>query len=248
MCPLGELVRRIDRFLVLLVVAHCGSMVLMRVGRHTLIDVVGHQDVTGQLNIVVSELANFNIVNAENFLLLAGTELEDGQELANAIKAAEDDASSNEGVEATGEGISKLVAHLDPVSVQPATGNDGIAIKMRYVVRGEEARQDVANEAANTMNGKDVQSIVAAEEVLKLRSVVTGNASADSKDDSRPGWDVTRSRSNGDKASNNSRAESNSGPLAFQTVINQAPSDTANAGSKVGDNGCHDGPEVGSES
>ena len=48
----------------------------------------------------------------------------------------------------------------------------------------------------------------------------------------------TGSRSDGDKTRNSSRAETNSRPLALKTVIPEHPSQTANAGSKVGDNAC----------
>jgi hypothetical protein len=81
-----------------------------------------------------SKLANLHIVDAEDFLFLARTELENGEELSDKVEAAEDHARSDKRVCAASNGIGKLVAELDPVMVEPATGDDGETIEMRNIV------------------------------------------------------------------------------------------------------------------
>ena len=94
------------------------------------------------------------------------------------------------------------------------------------------------------MNSKDVERIVASEKVLELRSVVASNTTANTEDDSSPGGDVSRSGGDGYETSDYSRAETNSRPLAFQTVVNQAPGNSTNAGSEVGAYSRHDSAKV----
>ena len=43
-----------------------------------------------------SEFANFDIIDTEDFLLLAGAELEDWHEFAEAVESTEDQAGSDE--------------------------------------------------------------------------------------------------------------------------------------------------------
>src|SRR4051812_45044869 len=109
-------------------------MVLVRVGRQALVDLIGNHYIAGKLDVVIRELANLYVVNAENLLLLAGAEFEDGKKSAQAVKSGEDEAGADKGVEAASEGVGELVPHLLPVVVEPAAGDDGVSIEMRYVV------------------------------------------------------------------------------------------------------------------
>jgi hypothetical protein len=262
MRPLSELIGRIYRVLVLLVVStHCRRVAFKRMGRETVIDVVLCQwNVAGKLNVIVlvilaiiqsgwpgktyGKLANLHIVNTKNLLLFAGTELKDREELANAVEAAEDDAGPNEGVGTASDGVSKLVTELDPVLVQPTTIDNSIAIKMSDVVGGEECGQGVAYKSANTVDSKDVECIVASKEVLQLGSIVARDAAADTEYNSGPGRDETGPWGNGYKACNHARAEPDSGPLALKTIVDKAPGDATGACSQVGDDSRHDGAEV----
>ena len=112
-------------------------------------------------------------------------------------------------------------------------------------LRGEECSEDVPDEAANAVNSEDIEGVVAAEEVLELRSVVASNTTAHTKNNCSPGRDVSRTRSNTNKTSNDTGAEANGGPLAFQTVVNQAPGDTTNTGCEIGAYSSHNSTEVG---
>lgn len=80
------------------------------------------------------------------------------------------------------------------------------------------------------------------------RTYVSACGTDDTVDDGSPGWDETRTRSDGNEASNNARAETDSGPLALKTVIENTPCDTTNTGSQVGDNSGHNSAHVSSQS
>lgn len=82
------------------------------------------QDFAGQFNVVVCELANLSIVDTQDLSFLGGAEGQAGDQ----VHDEEDEASSTEGVGTSGDGVSELVAELDPVMVEPAAWNLGEAI------------------------------------------------------------------------------------------------------------------------
>lgn len=55
------------------------------------------------------KLANFHVIETENLIFVAHTELEDRNELANEVKGAKNEASSSKAVCATGYRVSQLV-------------------------------------------------------------------------------------------------------------------------------------------
>ena len=64
-----------------------------------------------------SKLANLDIVDTSNFLLLRDAQLQGRDESAEEVKAGEDEASSRERVRATADAIGQLMGDLDPVVV-----------------------------------------------------------------------------------------------------------------------------------
>ena len=121
-----------------------------------------------------------------------------------------------------------MVAELDPVVVKPAAFDNGVSIKMRYVVtvwllvkeyiatdsvcdlRSEEGSEDVSNETTDAVNRKDVESVIAAQEVLELSRVIASDTTAHTEHHRSPGWNVSGTGSNADETSDNTRAEANS--------------------------------------
>jgi hypothetical protein len=202
------------------------------------------EDLTGELDVIVREFADFRIVDTENLGLFACAEGETGDE----VHDEEDDAGTAEGVDTTGDGVSELVAELDPVVVEPSTRDLSEAVQMRYVVCGEESREDVADETTDGMLGEDVESIVDAEDELELGGVVGTGGSDDTVDDSGPCGNETGSRSDGYKTGDDSGAEPDSGPFALKTVIENTPGDTSDASGQVSYDGCHNSTHVCSES
>lgn len=125
-----------------------------------------------------------------------------------------------------------------------AVSNGSFENDVVHDLRSEEGREDVSNETTDAVNRKDVKGIIAAQEILELSRVVASNTTADTENHRSPSWNVSGARSNADETSNDTRAEANSGPLAFETVVNQAPCDTTDTSSKVGAYSRHDSAKV----
>lgn len=98
------------------------------------------------------------------------------------------------------------------------------------------------------MDGEDIERIVNVEEVLDLRGEVTGDGTDDTEDDGGPGWDESSGRSDGNETSDGTGAESDSGPLAVESVIHESPCDTTGGSCSVSDEAGHDSADVGSKS
>ena len=114
-------------------------------------------------------------------------------------------------------------------------------------IRSKDTSQQVTDDTANTVLSKHIESLIDTEQELELGSKVAADTTDNTKDDSRPGRDITRSRGDGDETSNGTGAEADSAPLPLQTVIEQDPGQAADASSDVGDDAGHDGTEVGGE-
>jgi hypothetical protein len=90
--------------------------------------------VTSQLHVVVCEFAELCIIQSHLLFFGADTQGETWDE----VHEEEDDAGTKKGVGKAGDAVSKLVGKLDVVAVEPTTRDHGEAVKMCYVVAGEE--------------------------------------------------------------------------------------------------------------
>jgi hypothetical protein len=163
------------------VLLHLGVRPLVRVATSGLVlDIV--EDLARELDVVVGKLANLGVVDAEDFGLLCDAETKAGDH----VHQKEDQASADEGVGAAGERVGQLVGELDPVVVDPAALNDGSVVEMGDVISGKEGGADVADEAADAMNGKDVQGVIDAEEELELGRVVGEGSAQGAEDEGSP--------------------------------------------------------------
>ena len=115
-------------------------------------------------------------------------------------------------------------------------------------LRSKECGQDVAHKTTDGMNGEDIKSIIDSKNELQLGGIVAGRSTDNSKDNSRPGRNVTRTRRNCDKTRDHAGAEPNRRPFLLQSVIKHTPSNTTDGSSKVGHNGSHDSAHVGAQS
>ena len=100
-------------------------------------------DITAHLDIVVGKLTDLGVVDAHDLVLLAAAEVQAGDQ----INEEEDDAGADEGVGEAAYGVGELVRELDPVPVQPAAGDHGVAVEVGLVEidlvrvqKGEEER------------------------------------------------------------------------------------------------------------
>lgn len=137
---------------------------------------------------------------------------------------------------------------------------------MRDVVGREESCEDVANETSDGVLGEDIEGVINMEDILEpseavrvcfwmeegggdlLGGIVGTSGTEDTVDDGSPGRNETGTRSNGNETSDDTGAETDSGPLALKTVIENTPCDTTDTGSKVGNNSSHDSAHIGSKS
>lgn len=201
-------------------------------------------DIAAELDVVIGEFADFGLVHAHDLLLLGSTELEAGDE----VQDEQDGAADDERVGHAADSVGELVRELDPMLVEPAAADLGEAVKMGYVVRGEETGQEITDETSNTVDGEDIERVIDMEEELEFGGIVASDSSDYTEDNSRPGRDEARTRGDCDQSRNDTTAETNSGPFPFKTVVEKTPGNTTDASRKVGDNCSHNSTKVGSES
>jgi catalase (peroxidase I) len=64
------------------------------------------------------------------------------------IQTQQNQTGAAEGVDHARDGVGELVGDLDPVAVEKAASDDGVAVEVGNVVGGEDAREQVADYAA----------------------------------------------------------------------------------------------------
>lgn len=135
-----------------------------------------------QLDVIVRELANLGVVDAENLGFFGSAQMH----ARDHVEDEQDERRADEGVGAPREGVGQLVAELDPVVVEPATFDDLHVIQVGNVVGSEKGGADVADQAADAVHGEDVEGVVDAEYELQLSSVVGEAGAEDAVDDGCP--------------------------------------------------------------
>lgn len=118
--------------------------------------------------------------------------------------------------------------------VEPAAIN-GSAVKSGNVVSSKETSENRSHVTTNTVEGKDVETVVNLDQVLEGSGVVAGNSSDGTNGHGKVDRDETCSRSNSNKAGNSARAHANGSPSLFiSKVVNKEPSHGTAASSQVG--------------
>ena len=189
------------------------------------------------------EFANLGIVDAVDLGLLGRAQAQTGDQ----VHDEQDEARPEERIAEARHGIRELVAELHPVAVEPAARDDREAVEVRNVVGGEEGGQDVPREPADGVHGKDVERVVGFQVVFQLGGIIARDGSHRSEDDGRPCRDVPGGRRDGDEAGDGAGTETDGGPFAFETVVEEDPGEAADGGREVGHYAGHDGTHVGSE-
>jgi len=175
---------RISQGDVVLLGGDVGALVGGEHGAVLVLDVVEH--LARQLDVVVGELADLGVVDAEDLGLLASAEPQAGDE----VHDEEDDRGADEAVEAAREGVGQLVADLDPVVVDPAAGDDLDVVQVGNIVGSEEGGAHVAHQASDAVHGEDVQSVVDAQDELELGGVISEGRPQDAIRHRCPDWYV----------------------------------------------------------
>lgn len=184
----------------------------------------------------------FGLVSSEHLGVLVETQREAG----NLVHGKKQDERNDKRPGATGSSTSELDGDLDPVLVEPATGDDG-TVEGSDRGLGKDAGEDASEEAANTVDTKAVESIVVAELVLEFDGKVADEGGQGTNGERRGGRDKAGSRGDADKTSNGARAVADKRPLALADVVEERPDTTGGGGSKVGDGDGHGSTVSGSE-
>lgn len=114
-------------------------------------------------------------------------------------------------------------------------------------IRSKDTGKKVTDDTTDTVDGKDVESLVDANEKLELGGKVGGSTTDNTEDGAGPDGDVTGSGGDGDETGDGAGAEADGGPLALQAVVEEDPRQTGQASGQVGDEEDLGRQDVGSE-
>jgi len=196
------------------------------------------------LHKVIGEFANLSFIDAVDLSIFSGAKRKAG----NQVHKKQDDAGHAEGITETSDTIAELVSELDIVVVEPTSWDDSDAVKRSNIICSKETGQEISYHTTNTVDCKDIERIVNADEELEFGCIIANDTADDTEDDSRPRRDVSRCRRDGNKTSNGTRAPTDSGPFAFKAVIDQHPCKSTHRCSKIGDDASHNSAKVAAES
>lgn len=111
-------------------------------------------------------------------------------------------------------------------------------------LRSKDTGENVANDTANTVDSKDIEGLVDADEELELGGEVAADTADDADDEGTPGGDEASGRGDGNEAGDGAGAEANGGPLTLQAEIEQYPGQGGHGGGELGVVAGHDGADV----
>ncbi len=74
------------------------------------------------------------------------------------IDKQQDQAGADEGIYEADQRVGELVGQLHPMVAEPAALDDGCAVEMGDVVCGEEAGEEIADQAAEAVDAEDVEA------------------------------------------------------------------------------------------
>ncbi|KAI6771075.1 hypothetical protein HG531_009930 [Fusarium graminearum] len=156
--------------------------------------------VAGHLNIVIRKFAQLSIICTKLFLLGSYTQGQTRDEVENEEQKA---------------------AQLDPVAINPADGVVLSTVKSSDGFTVMNTSEDVASHTANSMDSKDIKTVVNVHDELELGGKVAYNTTANSDNNGSPRLDEASSGSNSDKTRDGTGAETNCAPLLFKAIINK---------------------------
>lgn len=127
------------------------------------------QEVTADLDVVVGELAKLVVIHTEELGLLAGAQVQTGDEVDNLGENGRED----KGVSAASHNVGDLDVKLLPVVVDPSAVNDTVvdAVQTNNVVGSEESVEDEANNTADTVLSEHIERVVDLNEKLDYEGI-----------------------------------------------------------------------------
>lgn len=129
----------------------------------------------------------------------------------------------------------KLVAHLLPVPVVPPAFVCVVhTIHGRYIVRGKEPSQDIANEAADPVDSEDVQTFIDAQQVLVSNGEERCARCHRADQRCEVDGDETSGGRDTDQTCDDPGAETDNGELLHEDVFEQDPCQATTTCCKIG--------------
>ncbi|KAI3483149.1 hypothetical protein L1887_53929 [Cichorium endivia] len=215
---------------------------LVHVERLTMVGLVVALEVAVDKGVVVRPLATLVLVHTHHLAQLRRAE---GPDEGRVVEHKHDGKRHTAAPRRDSNAVRQLVGKLDPVAVEPSTGDDEDAVVVRHRRLREDAGEQRADVASEGVDGEDVHHIVDAHGALEHGGKV-GHGGGDDADEHRGGQtDKAGSRGDGDQTGNRTGAESDDGPLALQTEVEEHPGETGGGGGEVGGADGHGGADVG---
>lgn len=111
-------------------------------------------------------------------------------------------------------------------------------------IRSENTSEEIADYTANTVHGKNIKSIIDANEELELGCKVAASAAHDANDYCAPGRHEACGGRDGDEAGDGTGAEANGAPFLLEAVVEENPDNTGAAGGEMRDVASYQGADV----
>lgn len=169
-------------------------------------------------------------IQSAELILLARPDMQARDLIDNKQQDDADDEAPQRARACRGE----LVAHLLPVVVPPAAlvGVED-AVEGGDEFCGEEARHDVADEAADAVDGEDVEPVVGADVVLVLDGEEGAHGGQGADEAGHVDGHEARRGRDADQPADDAGAEADDAELLAEEILEQDPGDAAAAGGEV---------------
>lgn len=186
---------------------------------------------TANLDEVLDEFTNVLLVHTDDLSLVGAAQAQAG----NDVHDLADDRGDDEDVGTARADVGELDVELLEVALHEASGDGGVDfVQGDDVVGGEDAVEEETDDTCDTVLTEQVESVVDADPVLDLGSIIAADAGNDAQDDAGPRWDHAGAWGSSDETGDGSGTEADHGVLAVMPEIEQAPYDTGEGRSDTG--------------
>lgn len=193
---------------------------------------------------ILNEFTNLIVVNSDQFGMVGSAEVEARDQAEDLGDAGGDDKD----VGAACNNVCDLDVELLVVLVEEAARNGGVnVIEGDDLSGGEESVEDETDDSCQSVLCEEIESVINADEMLDLGSVIACRGGDNTKDDTGPQWDKARAGGGSHETGNRTGAETNHGVLFLDSVIEQTPDNTTGGCGDAGVEGSIYGSEVGAK-
>ena len=185
------------------------------------------------------------VVHTEQLSLGRRTQVEAGDH----VDGLSDEGGDNKGVGAAGNSEGDLNVQLLPVVVDPASLELHVdTVETNDVIGTEEGVENETDDTTDSMLSEHIESVVNLDHELDLGAKVASDTGGDTEDNASPRGDDTGGRSSSDETRDSARAPTDERPLLGKSVVENAPGNGSEHGSKSAVPASHGSTQVGTES